>query len=41
MENDMEVYYRAIGKRFADFRSVIPLDWMIGGAKILPIVIEE
>jgi len=41
MENDMAAYYRVIGKRFTDFKSVIPLDWMIGGAKILPRVIEE
>jgi hypothetical protein len=41
MERDMAVYYRSIGKKFADFKSVIPLDWMIGGAKILPGVVEE
>lgn len=40
IEKDMVVYYRAIGKRFSDFKNVIPLDWMIGGAKILPRVIE-
>lgn len=41
MEKDMVAYYRAIGKKFSDFKNVIPLDWMIGGAKILPRVIEE
>lgn len=41
MEKDMTVYYQAIGKRFSDFKSAIPLDWMIGGAKILPRVIEQ
>jgi hypothetical protein len=40
MESDMAVYYRSIGKSFADFKSVIPLDWMIGGARILPSVVE-
>jgi hypothetical protein len=41
MEQDMAAYYRTIGKRFSDFKTVIPLGWMIGGAKILPRVIEE
>ena len=41
MEKDMAVYYRAIGKRFSDYKTVIPLEWMSGGAKILPRVIEE
>jgi len=41
MEADMDAYYKTIGKRFADFKSVIPLPWMIGGAKILPRVVEE
>ncbi len=40
MEEDMVAYFRAIGKKFSDFKSVIPLDWMKGGAKILPSVIE-
>ena len=40
MEKAMEAYYQTIGKRLADFRSVIPLPWMIGGAKILPRVVE-
>jgi hypothetical protein len=41
METDMTAYYTTIGKSFSDFKAVIPLDWMIGGAKILPRVIEE
>lgn len=41
MEAEMAAYYRTIGKRLADFKSVIPLPWMIGGAKILPKVVEE
>jgi hypothetical protein len=41
METDMSAYYAAIGKSFSDFRVVIPLDWMIGGARILPRVLEE
>jgi hypothetical protein len=40
MEEDMAAYYKTIGKSFSDFKAVIPLDWMIGGAKILPRVIE-
>jgi Domain of unknown function (DUF4332) len=36
MEEKMDAYYRTLGKSSADFRSVIPLSWMIGGAKILP-----
>jgi hypothetical protein len=41
MEADMTAYYETIGKSFADFKSVIPLDWIIGGAKILPKIIED
>lgn len=41
METKMEAHYRTLGKSAADFRSVIPLSWMIGGAKILPRVIER
>lgn len=41
MEKDMDAYYRTLGKSLADFKSVIPLMWMIGGAKILPRVVEE
>ena len=40
MEAKMEAYYRTLGKSLADFRSVIPLSWMIGGAKILPRVMR-
>lgn len=40
MEADMTVYYRSIGKNFSDFKAVIPLDWMIGGAGILPRLLE-
>jgi hypothetical protein len=39
MEAKMDAYYRMLGKSLADFRSVIPLSWMIGGAKILPRVV--
>jgi len=39
MEEKMDAYYRTLGKSLADFRSVIPLSWMIGGAKILPRVV--
>lgn len=41
MEKKMDAYYRTLGKTLADFRAVIPLSWMIGGAKILPRVIED
>jgi len=41
MEADMTAYYESIGKSFADFKAVIPLDWMIGGAKILSKIIED
>jgi hypothetical protein len=41
MEADMTAYYATIGKSFSDFKTVIPLDWMIGGAGVLPRVVEE
>jgi hypothetical protein len=41
MDKDMTAYFRAIGKKFSDFKAVIPLDWMNGGAKILPRVIDD
>lgn len=41
MEADMTDYYESLGKSFADFKSVIPLEWMIGGAKVLPKIIED
>lgn len=40
MEKNMEAYYRTLGKTSADFKSVIPLPWMIGGARILPRVVR-
>jgi hypothetical protein len=40
MEKAMEAYYRTLGKSLADFKAVIPLAWMIGGARILPKVLE-
>jgi hypothetical protein len=36
MEEKMGAYYATIGKSLADFKAVIPLAWMIGGAGILP-----
>jgi hypothetical protein len=41
MEADMTAYYESFGKSFADFKTVIPLDWMIGGAKVLSKIIED
>jgi hypothetical protein len=41
MEEKMDAYYRTLGKSLADFKSVIPLAWAIGGAKILPRVVQE
>jgi hypothetical protein len=41
MQADMTAYYKSLGKTFADFKTVIPLDWMIGGAKVLPKIIED
>ncbi len=41
MEADMAAYYQTIGKQLSDFRAVIPLKWMVGGAKILPRVVES
>jgi Domain of unknown function (DUF4332) len=41
MEKDMDAYYRTLGKSSADFKSVILLPWIIGGAQILPRVMEE
>ena len=40
MEKDMAAYYRTLGKSSSDFKAVIPLSWMIGGARILPRVIK-
>ena len=41
MTEDMTAYYASIGKSFSDFKTVIPLDWMNGGARILPRIVEE
>ncbi len=41
MEADMSAYYESLGKSFADFKTVIPLDWMMGGAKILPKIVKK
>jgi len=41
MEEKMGVYYRTLGKSLANFRAVVPLSWMIGGAKILPRVVKS
>lgn len=40
MEENMDAYYRMLGKSLADFKTVIPLSWMIGGAQVLPRVVE-
>jgi len=40
MEDDMTKYYEIIGKKFSDFKTVIPLDWMIGGARTIPQILE-
>jgi hypothetical protein len=41
MEERMDAYFRSIGKSLADFKSVIPLAWMVGGAKILPRLLRD
>jgi hypothetical protein len=41
MEERMDAYYRTLGKTLADFKAVIPLLWIIGGAKILPRVVMD
>ena len=41
MEADMTAYYESMGKSFADFKAVIPLDWMVGGAGVLPKIVQE
>ncbi len=40
MEEKMDAYFRMIGKSSADFKAVIPLAWMIGGARTLPEVVK-
>lgn len=37
---DMTEYFAKMGKNFNDFKAVLPLDWMIGGACVLPKIIE-
>ncbi len=39
MEQRMDAYYKTLGKTLADFKAVIPLGWVIGGARILPKII--
>jgi hypothetical protein len=39
MGQKMDAYYRTLGKTAADFRAVIPLAYMIGGAKTVPRVL--
>jgi hypothetical protein len=41
MEKQMDAYYRTLGKSLGDFKAVIPLEWMIGGAQILPQVVDK
>lgn len=41
MQEDMTAYYETLGKSFSDFKAVIPLDWMVGGAGALPKVVED
>jgi hypothetical protein len=40
MEEKMDAYYRTLGKSLADFKAVIPLTWMVGGAQTLPRVVR-
>jgi hypothetical protein len=39
MEEAMDAYYRTLGKTSADFKAVIPLAWIIGGANTVPQVV--
>lgn len=39
MEERMDAYYRTLGKTSADFKAVIPLAWMLGGANTVPQVV--
>lgn len=41
MEKTMDAYFRTLGKSMADYKLVVPLSWMIGGARILPKIVEE
>ncbi|MEZ4712946.1 MAG: DUF4332 domain-containing protein [Caldilineaceae bacterium] len=40
MEVNMSAYYQTLGKRYADFQSVVQLASLAGGARILPPVVE-
>jgi len=40
MEERMGAYYATLGRSPADFKAVIPLAWIIGGAGILPRVVS-
>jgi hypothetical protein len=40
MEKRMDAYYRTLGKSLADFKAVIPLAWVIGGAQMLPKIVK-
>lgn len=41
MERKMAAYYATLGKTRRDFSAVVPLKWMIGGARTVPRVVEE
>ena len=41
LEADLDAYLQTVGKRYANLKSVLPLDWMIGGASFLPRLVEE
>ncbi len=40
MEVAMRLYYETLGKRLEDFKAVVPLERLVGGARILPQVVE-
>lgn len=40
MEAAMSAYYQTLGKRSADFKAVVPLGALIGGARSLPKIVE-
>lgn len=41
MEAAMSLYYQALGKQAKDFRAVMQLAPLVGGARILPAVVED
>lgn len=41
MEAAMSVYYQTVGKRFADYKSMVPLAPLVGGARSLPKIVAE